>query len=1118
MSSLYEDLEITKYPFIGYAPNLIDYFLIIGYDHLFIENDLKKQMEMTSKLENKAEKSDTKYEYQPKTYPTILSSIPSFQSHNKLMIENDIILKLIFPEPPFVFYNKNTKKQKGYNVNFGSFGDTTGNNDSCSNKTIYNGYAYIFYEEHALLDSNFSAFIPKAFCIISQYPYFYVFSKICKDIQTLFEKSIKDKVEIPIEILLFNLINFTPSPLTTGIRLTTFPNCVPSYYGSKKEQEDKEQEKEKIEECYRNELSQDPLEEESFPFKAIYIEQLKGYPIIDFHLSEILSIFTTSKLIQLAVFSFLEIDFVFFSDNLETLNLIMYMISTFSYPCMDSTYLWHILSVPKKDLNVESKNPFVGKTFTSMLGVNCIYDEEVYSEFSSMYKIVFIVDINKKQIILKYEEDDDEAAKTAKEIQKLRTFIDRICDDRKYKSKYLEKAIRTLSDRLNQASRKVGNFQVVNYTKKINFYSTNKPINRILNAYIQEAFYDFVLNILKEFYSFYKLCSKEQDEDLSMTFMSHSDMDLSSQNLSIISQDNVSKNDISMAENEGGDIEIDCKEMDEKMDKEKTHYLFHYKESIKEYCEEERIFFNLFHESSKFVPFIREFIPNHKAVDLYKIPLIFSEEFILVKRTSNNHFDSHYFEVIDNFYSSELKQIVSKIKKVTLKTKISESLIQDTESMYKWKADNYENFFLAERGKRIINFNAFYSFYEKELKNIFSKLKRIKKVRQTQRGLETNYPYPYFELENQIINVYANYIFSLDPEDLKKIFPSQEVILNNEIPHVRMRKITNSIEKILVLFKSISTDILLLYCFLLVLCVSTEVLDDNDINNLLKSLPNELFCIRKYFTMLISVLYRQAKNKWDESKSEDSIKEVIRHLKWCKQITSFLNKKQILPNHQLSQLLECLFVLEQSVKDKSNSSFSALNQNNISISSDTTTCKVSKDDESDDKTQVESEGGKKVIKNLPLNEIIGAKSEYEFELIYNEHNGDHSKDLEQNITIDDILRLSANLEFDGSFLVNQLKEDEDNLLEKIYIKLNIKNVDKEFEKVEIFSPLKLYNNCSSIVASFYKELSKEKLQNATLNVIVTNLMFYFENYESFKNKWYSKFLLKYYTQSKDIIN
>ena len=52
---------------------------------------------------------------------------------------------------------------------------------------------------------------------------------------------------------------------------------------------------------------------------------------------------------------------------------------------------------------------------------------------------------------------------------------------------------------------------------------------------------------------------------------------------------------------------------------------------------------------------------------------------------------------------------------------------------------------------------------------MFSKLKRNKKVRRAQRGLEINYPYPYVELENQIINVYANYIFSLDIEVLKKM-------------------------------------------------------------------------------------------------------------------------------------------------------------------------------------------------------------------------------------------------------------------------------------------------------------------------------------------------------------
>ena len=75
----------------------------------------------------------------------------------------------------------------------------------------------------------------------------------------------------------------------------------------------------------------------------------------------------------------------------------------------------------------------------------------------------------------------------------------------------------------------------MNNAKKINFYSNSKPIDHILNAYIQEAFYDFVITILKGFYSFYKLYSKDQDEGLNLTFISHSDMD-SSCNLSMINQ------------------------------------------------------------------------------------------------------------------------------------------------------------------------------------------------------------------------------------------------------------------------------------------------------------------------------------------------------------------------------------------------------------------------------------------------------------------------------------------------------------------------------------------------------------------------------------------------------
>ena len=38
--SKYEDIDIKKFPYLGYSPNLIEYFLIIGYDSSFIQKDI----------------------------------------------------------------------------------------------------------------------------------------------------------------------------------------------------------------------------------------------------------------------------------------------------------------------------------------------------------------------------------------------------------------------------------------------------------------------------------------------------------------------------------------------------------------------------------------------------------------------------------------------------------------------------------------------------------------------------------------------------------------------------------------------------------------------------------------------------------------------------------------------------------------------------------------------------------------------------------------------------------------------------------------------------------------------------------------------------------------------
>ncbi len=69
----------------------------------------------------------------------------------------------------------------------------------------------------------------------------------------------------------------------------------------------------------------------------------------------------------------------------------------FNYPCNDSIYFWHIVSVGKSNL-IES-NKFVGKVMSSLLGVNCSYDSCIETKAFSSYH--YIIDIDNKKIIFK---------------------------------------------------------------------------------------------------------------------------------------------------------------------------------------------------------------------------------------------------------------------------------------------------------------------------------------------------------------------------------------------------------------------------------------------------------------------------------------------------------------------------------------------------------------------------------------------------------------------------------------------------------------------------------------------------------------------------------------------
>ena len=84
--------------------------------------------------------------------------------------------------------------------------------------------------------------------------------------------------------------------------------------------------------------------------EKLQLEQISGYPYIDFDLAQIFDIIPSNLFIEIYLISFLEQKILFFSKNLEILNLFMYIIFSLNYPCNDSIYFWHIVSVAPDNL------------------------------------------------------------------------------------------------------------------------------------------------------------------------------------------------------------------------------------------------------------------------------------------------------------------------------------------------------------------------------------------------------------------------------------------------------------------------------------------------------------------------------------------------------------------------------------------------------------------------------------------------------------------------------------------------------------------------------------------------------------------------------------------------
>ena len=551
------NLNLIKYPYLGKSKNLIDYFLIVGFDSQFKFNNIIKVIDSKS-IEN----SNSYSELILSTKPKILNKIKSNLIKEENLLNEDEIINFSFPQQTKVYYQTNQNQNfepKTKNIIFSYKKIENDNNNICI------GFTYSFYD--LLLSKNkFNVFIPKAFIIISHYPFFSLFHNICNEIFKLFTNS---SLDIPMEVQLYNIINYVPAPVFNTLNLSLFSYYDINFYNTYKNDE---------------EILSKPLQ------KKITLPYLTGFPYFDIDIRFILNIFNIDLLIKLFIFSFLEQKIIFFCKNLEKLNFSMYILSTFSYP-FDTKYFQKIISISEEDL-INSNLDY------SIIGVNCDYNEEIESKIVRLGSHLSVDIKNKKYKFINKDEND-----IMKILNYITNFYQSLIDGTAVLKKQKKSGFAFFDNSINNLIIKLYTYyekvEAINLKMELNIFNDNESI-RISNQEIQEIFYEFILDFISFYHSYFSL--KE-------------------------------KNEIKANE---------------------SYVQIKFSSEFKKLNDLEKTFCEKFEKTEKY-KLIIDFIKDYKCIDIYKVPFYFFEEFICLKKLGNPKYLKNYFKIINNLYNQNAK-------------------------------------------------------------------------------------------------------------------------------------------------------------------------------------------------------------------------------------------------------------------------------------------------------------------------------------------------------------------------------------------------------------------------------------------------------------------------------
>ena len=872
---------IPLYPFNGRSSFLIDKFYIIGYNYLTLE---KLLIDSTPKILEEEKDKDYKEPkwctFQIEEDPTILNEITN--DYSKEGLDSKTILQMIFPhklncyytwEENFPFlsrrsvviknfdetlndYNENNfskiefkhsrmDEPKGIRVVFSSNPQTSNN----SKKSI-NGFAHTFYRKFLkkknLGKRNYIYYVPYTFCITSEFPYYTSFNNMLTVIKKIYGQ---ESIYIPIEILIYNIINITPSPLNSDIIIdlnsscsqeTIFGNLRDGLITSKKnknptscknvslnmniEKQEKQEKKEPQEKINtikiqafddKKKLSRMSTASSRKTINQLALNQtqtqnqlqiknnaernkigfkfLSGYPLIQYNLPKVLfQNLSIEKIITIFLYMFLEKDVIFFSKDILYLTLSINAFLNLNFPLNDEKYYFIGCAISLKDF-IEGNSEFGLKNYTSVIGINDPYSAE-YRNKNLKINDHLVVDLDKGNIICG-EEVKDKFSKTDENNKKLVKLIEKICKDNQEDEKIgaitLYLAIKNLSRRLKYIYEKSYDSSKKSIRGEFLEFNDKPEKNNIQlnNRDIQESFYQFIQYICLYFY----------------------------ENLSVKS----TEDDCKPGNNEKKDI------------KEHEMSVIFDEESFKEkqYNEEEMIFLTELKTTMKYQSFVFVFLQSYNPIDLYKIPLTFTEEFLSIISRKKE----------------ELKKNISKIQFFKL-----------IDSLY-----NQRNIFgVKEINFVTINFSYFRNFKNKFDRDILDRSKKrfnydetnmVKFTSNNQRKLL----YQTFELDDNILLNYIHLTKNFKLNEYIQMFSNSFFVEENMLNEIQVTDIETLVEN-----NCIQEDILtksdICCCnILLLFSISVKSLRDNDGCQEFLSIMFQKFTVfRKYSSILIRTLYK----------------------------------------------------------------------------------------------------------------------------------------------------------------------------------------------------------------------------------------------------------------------